>query len=146
MYSSEFISLIRKLIQAGLEFKVDSEVRDVNDGYLVFIFKVSDLLSPKSNEIEIQFAEFLNNLKTLKEYGMTIDTTALTFATGNTISYHLLLNPLMKKCGTIQELIEFEKNKASMDEFSIELFNINYDKEFHSSNLNLREEIELYYQ
>lgn len=133
VYSSEFIVQIRKLIQAGLEFKVDSEIRGVNDGYFVFIFKVSDLLSPKSEEIEIQFAEFLSNLKTLKEYGMIIDTTVLTFATGNTISYHLLLNPLMQKCCTIQELIQFEKNKASMDEFSIELFNINYDKEFHSS-------------
>lgn len=137
VYSSEFIAQIRKLIQSGLEFKVDSEIRDVNDGYLVLIFKVSDLLSPKSKEIEIQFTEFLNNLKTLKEYGMIIDTTALTFTTGNIISYHMLLNPLMKKCGTIQELIQFEKNKASMDEFSIELFNINYDKEFNSSNLNL---------
>lgn len=136
VYSSEFIAQIRKLIQSGLEFKVDSEIRDVNDGYLVLIFKVSDLLSPKSKEIEIQFTEFLNNLKTLKEYGMIIDTTALTFTTGNIISYHMLLNPLMKKCGTIQELIQFEKNKASMDEFSIELFNINYDKEFNSSNLN----------
>ena len=135
VYSSEFIAQIRKLIQSGLEFKVDSEIRDVNDGYLVLIFKVSDLLSPKSKEIEIQFTEFLNNLKTLKEYGMIIDTTALTFTTGNIISYHMLLNPLMKKCGTIQELIQFEKNKASMDEFSIELFNINYDKEFNSSNL-----------
>ena len=77
---------------------------------------------------------------------MIIDTTALTFTTGNIISYHMLLNPLMKKCGTIQELIQFEKNKASMDEFSIELFNINYDKEFNSSNLNLQEEIEVYYQ
>ena len=146
VYSSEFIAQIRKLIQSGLEFKVDSEIRDVNDGYLVLIFKVSDLLSPKSKEIEIQFTEFLNNLKTLKEYGMIIDTTALTFTTGNIISYHMLLNPLMKKCGTIQELIQFEKNKASMDEFSIELFNINYDKEFNSSNLNLQEEIEVYYQ
>lgn len=117
VYSSEFIAQIRKLIQSGLEFKVDSEIRDVNDGYLVLIFKVSDLLSPKSKEIEIQFTEFLNNLKTLKEYGMIIDTTALTFTTGNIISYHMLLNPLMKKCGTIQELIQFEKNKASMDEF-----------------------------
>lgn len=146
VYVSEFIAQIRKLIQSGLEFKVDSEIRDVNDGYLVLIFKVSDLLSPKSKEIEIQFTEFLNNLKTLKEYGMIIDTTALTFTTGNIISYHMLLNPLMKKCGTIQELIQFEKNKASMDEFSIELFNINYDKEFNSSNLNLQEEIEVYYQ
>lgn len=146
VYSSEFIAQIRKLIQSGLEFKVDSEIRDVNDGYLVLIFKVSDLLSPKSKEIEIQFTEFLNNLKTLKEYGMIIDTTALTFTTGNIISYHMLPNPLMKKCGTIQELIQFEKNKASMDEFSIELFNINYDKEFNSSNLNLQEEIEVYYQ
>ena len=146
VYSSEFIAQIRKLIQSGLEFKVDSEIRDVNDGYLVLIFKVSDLLSPKSKEIEIQFTEFLNNLKTLKEYGMIIDTTALTFTTGNIISYHMLLNPLMKKCGTIQELIQFEKNKASMDEFSIELFNINYDKEFNSSNLNLQEEIEVSYQ
>ena len=146
VYSSEFIAQIRKLIQSGLEFKVDSEIRDVNDGYLVLIFKVSDLLSPKSKEIEIQFTEFLNNLKTLKEYGMIIDTTALTLTTGNIISYHMLLNPLMKKCGTIQELIQFEKNKASMDEFSIELFNINYDKEFNSSNLNLQEEIEVYYQ
>lgn len=146
VYSSEFIAQIRKLIQSGLEFKVDSEIRDVNDGYLVLIFKVSDLLSPKSKKIEIQFTEFLNNLKTLKEYGMIIDTTALTFTTGNIISYHMLLNPLMKKCGTIQELIQFEKNKASMDEFSIELFNINYDKEFNSSNLNLQEEIEVYYQ
>lgn len=146
VYSSEFIAQIRKLIQSGLEFKVDSEIRDVNEGYLVLIFKVSDLLSPKSKEIEIQFTEFLNNLKTLKEYGMIIDTTALTFTTGNIISYHMLLNPLMKKCGTIQELIQFEKNKASMDEFSIELFNINYDKEFNSSNLNLQEEIEVYYQ
>lgn len=32
VYSSEFIAQIRKLIQSGLEFKVDSEIRDVNDG------------------------------------------------------------------------------------------------------------------
>ena len=89
VYSSEFIAQIRKLIQSGLEFKVDSEIRDVNDGYLVLIFKVSDLLSPKSKEIEIQFTEFLNNLKTLKEYGMIIDTTALTFTTGNLSLIHI---------------------------------------------------------
>lgn len=102
MYVSEFIAQIRMLIQTGLKFKINSEIRCVNDGYLVFIFKVSDLLSSKYKKIEIQFAKFLNNLKTLKEYGMIIDTAALTFATGNTISYHLLLNPLMKKGGIIQ--------------------------------------------
>ena len=117
MYSSEFIAQIRKLIQSGLEFKVDSEIRDVNDGYLVLIFKVSDLLSPKSKEIEIQFTEFLNNLKTLKEYGMIIDTTALTFTTGNIISYHMLLNPLMKNVVQFKSLFNLRKTKLQWMSF-----------------------------
>ena len=142
----EFMKTIRKLIEAGLKFEVASESRVPNYGYLVFIFKVSDMLSPKSNEIESLFAEFLNDLKTFEEYGMTVDILVFTFPSGNTISYHLQLNPLMPLRGCIEELIDFENKKDTMDDYSKELFETMYEYNNKSYfNLDIHEEIDVYY-
>ncbi len=145
VYIYEFMKPIKKLIEAGLKFEVYSESRPHEAGYLVFEFKVSDLLSPKSNEIESLFTEFLNDLKTFEEYGMTVDILVLTFPYGNTISYHLQLNPLMPLRGCIEELIEFENKKDSMDDYSKELF-LNMFEYDHKSyfNLDIHEEIDVY--
>lgn len=146
VYSSNFLTQIRKMIQSGLDFKVGSESRLRNKGYLTFTFQITDLLTPASKETETQFAEFLYDLKTLESYGMTIDRTILTSQTGNSITYHLLLNPIMTKDSIIEELIEFEKNKETMNDFSIEMFEKKFNNEFHAFNLNLQEEIKIYYQ
>ena len=146
VYIYEFMKTIRKLIEAGLKFEVASESRTPNYGYLVFVFKVSDMLSPKSNEIESLFTEFLNDLKTFEEYGMNIDVQILTFPLGNTISYHLRLNPLMPLRGCIEELIEFENKKDSMDDYSKELFENMFEHRHKSYfNLDIHEEIDVYY-
>lgn len=145
VYSSDFLSQIRLMIQSGLEFTVDSESRQRHKGYLTFTFQIADLLSPKTKEVEKQFTVFLVNLKTLESYGMTIERDILTFNTGNTITYHLLLNPLMTKDTIIQELIQFENKKNEMNDFSKEMFESKFKKEFHSYNLNLPEEINIYY-
>lgn len=144
--SSDFLTQIRKMIGSGPDFKVGSESRLRNKGYLTFTFQISELLTPASKEAETQFAEFLYDLKTLESYGMTIDRTILTSQTGNSITYHLLLNPLMTKDSIIEELIEFEKNKETMNDFSIEMFEKKFNNEFHAFNLNLQEEIKIYYQ
>lgn len=146
IYIYEFLNTIRKLIEAGLKFEVSSESRGLNYGYLVFEFKVSDLLSPMSNEIESLFAEFLNDLKAFEEYGMTVDILVFTFPSGNTISYHLQLNPLMPLRGCIEELIEYENKKDSMDDYSKELFEDMFEYRNKSYfNLDIHEEIDIYY-
>lgn len=146
IYIYEFLKTIRKLIEAGLKFEVSSESRGINYGYLVFEFKVSDLLSPMSNEIESLFAEFLNDLKAFEEYGMTVDILVFTFPSGNTISYHLQLNPLMPLRGCIEELIEFENKKDSMDDYSKELFEDMFEYRNKAYfNLDIHEEIDIYY-
>ncbi len=146
VYSSNFLTQIRKMIQSGLDFRVGSESRLRNKGYLTFTFQITDLLTPASKEAETQFAEFLYDLKTLESYGMTIDRTILTSQIGNSITYHLLLNPIMTKDSIIEELIEFEKNKETMNDFSIEMFEKKFNNELHAFNLNLQEEIKIYYQ
>ena len=145
VYSSEFLTQIRSMIQSGLVFEVDTDSSPKNKGYLTFTFQISDLLLPKTKEIENQFVEFLNNLKTLQGYEMSIERKVLTSNAGNTITYFLLLNPLMTKYTIIEELIEFENNKSEMNDFSKEMFESKFKKEFHSYNLNLPEEINVYY-
>ena len=139
---------IRKLIEAGLKFEVYTETRFLypgSAGCLVFEFKVSDLLSPKSKEIESLFTEYLNDLKTFKEYGMNIDTFVFTFSSGNTISYHLQLTPLTALCGSIEELLEFENKKDSMDDYSKEIFLDMFEYDHKSYyNLDIHEEIDVY--
>ena len=148
VYIYEFMKPIRKLIEAGLKFEISSETKNLypgSAGCLVFEFKVSDLLSPKSDEIETLFTEFLNDLKTFKEYGMNIDTYVFTFSSGNTISYHLQLTPLTALRGCIEELIEFENKKDTMDDYSKELFETMYEHRFKSYfNLDIHEEIDVY--
>ena len=148
-YIHEFMKPIRKLIEAGLKFEVYTETRYFNlekAGYLVFEFKVSDLLSPKSDEIKSLFTEFLNDLKTFKEYGMNIDTLVFTFSSGNTISYHLQLAPLTALRSSIEELIEYENEKDSMDDYSKELFELTFrsHNELYFKS-DIHEEIDFYY-
>lgn len=145
VYSSDFLSQIRLMIQSELEFTVDSELCQQHKGYLTFTFQIADLLFPKTKEIEKQFTVFLVNLKTLESYGMTIERNILTFNTGNTITYHLLLKPLMTKKTIIQELIQFENKKNEMNDFSKEMFESKFKKEFNFYNLDLPEEINVYY-
>ncbi len=148
IYIYEFMKPIRKLIEAGLKFEVYTETRFLypgSAGCLVFEFKVSDLLSPKSKEIESLFTEYLNDLKTFKEYGMNIDTFVFTFSSGNTISYHLQLTPLTALCGSIEELLEFENKKDSMDDYSKEIFLDMFEYDHKSYyNLDIHEEIDVY--
>ena len=142
--SSGFIVQIRKLIQSGLEFKVSSELRQDNGLFLNFTFMISNLLSPESTEIETQFAEFLNILNTLENYGIIIEKTVLTYPTGNTITYHLLHNALATKRTLIEEIIDFEKNKDGMNDFTKEMFEHKYNEDFKYYNIDLTERTSYY--
>lgn len=144
--SSGFIVQIRKLIQSGLEFKVSSELRHDNGLFLNFTFMISNLLSPESKEIETQFAEFLNMLNTLENYGIIIEKTVLTYPTGNTITYHLLHNALATKRTLIEEIIDFEKNKDGMNDFTKEMFEHKYNEDFKHYNIDLTERTSYYRQ
>lgn len=144
--SSGFIVQIRKLIQSGLEFKVSSELRHDNGLFLNFTFMISNLLSPQSTEIETQFAEFLNMLNTLENYGIIIEKTVLTYPTGNTITYHLLHNALATKRTLIEEIIDFEKNKDGMNDFTKEMFEHKYNEDFKHYNIDLTERTSYYRQ
>ena len=144
--SSGFIAQIRKLIQSGLEFKVSSELRQDNGLFLNFTFMISNLLSPESKEIETQFAEFLNMLNTLENYGIIIEKTVLTYPTGNTITYHLLHNALATKRALIEEIIDFEKNKNGMNDFTKEMFEHKYNEDFKHYNIDLTERTSYYRQ
>ena len=144
--SSGFIAQIRKLIQSGLEFKVSSELRHDNGLFLNFTFMISNLLSPESKEIETQFAEFLNMLNTLENYGIIIEKTVLTYPTGNTITYHLLHNALATKRTLIEEIIDFEKNKDGMNDFTKEMFEHKYNEDFKHYNIDLTERTSYYRQ
>ena len=144
--SSGFIVQIRKLIQSGLEFKVSSELRQDNGLFLNFTFMISNLLSPESKEIETQFAEFLNMLNTLENYGIIIEKTVLTYPTGNTITYHLLHNALATKRTLIEEIIDFEKNKDGMNDFTKEMFEHKYNEDFKHYNIDLTERTSYYRQ
>ena len=144
--SSGFIVQIRKLIQSGLEFKVSSELRHDNGLFLNFTFMISNLLSPESKEIETQFAKFLNILNTLENYGIIIEKTVLTYPTGNTITYHLLHNALATKRTLIEEIIDFEKNKDGMNDFTKEMFEHKYNEDFKHYNIDLTERTSYYRQ
>lgn len=144
--SSGFIVQIRKLIQSGLEFKVSSELRHDNGLFLNFTFMISNLLSPESKEIETQFAEFLNMLNTFENYGIIIEKTVLTYPTGNTITYHLLHNALATKRTLIEEIIDFEKNKDGMNDFTKEMFEHKYNEDFKHYNIDLTERTSYYRQ
>ena len=144
--SSGFIAQIRKLIQSGLEFKVSSELRHDNGLFLNFTFMISNLLSPESKEIETQFAKFLNILNTLENYGIIIEKTVLTYPTGNTITYHLLHNALATKRTLIEEIIDFEKNKDGMNDFTKEMFEHKYNEDFKHYNIDLTERTSYYRQ
>ncbi|MBR2177221.1 MAG: helix-turn-helix transcriptional regulator [Clostridia bacterium] len=137
--SSGFVTQIRRLIQSGLEFTVSSELRHDNGLYLNFTFMISDLLSPKSKEVETQFAEFINMLNTLDSYGIVIEKTVLTNPSGNTITYHILHNALATKRSLIEEMINFESNRESMSDFNKEMFDQKLNEDFHRYNIDLTE-------
>lgn len=77
--TDDFLTQIRELIQTGLEFEVYQDFCAKRGSCLTLTFMTSDILSPINKEIETLFAKFLFNLKTLEEYGMTIDRNILTF-------------------------------------------------------------------
>lgn len=137
--SSGFVTQIRRLIQSGLEFTVSSELRHDNGLYLNFTFMISDLLSPKSKEVETQFAEFINMLNTLDSYGIVIEKTVLTNPSGNTITYHILHNALATKRSLIEEMINFESNRESMSDFNKEMFDQKLNEDFNRYNIDLTE-------
>ena len=137
--SSGFVTQIRRLIQSGLEFTVSSELRHDNGLYLNFTFMISDLLSPKSKEVETQFAEFINMLNTLDSYGIVIEKTVLTNPSGNTITYHILHNALATKRSLIEEMINFESNRESMSDFNKEMFDQKLNEDFCRYNIDLTE-------
>ena len=144
--SSGFVTQIRRLIQSGLEFTVSSELRHDNGLYLNFTFMISDLLSPKSKEVETQFAEFINMLNTLDSYGIVIEKTVLTNPSGNTITYHILHNALATKRSLIEEMINFESNRESMSDFNKEMFDQKLNEDFHRYNIDLTERTSYYRQ
>ena len=146
MDSSGFIAQIRKLIQSGLEFNVSSELRQDNGLFLNFTFMISNLLSPQSTEIETQFAEFLNTLNTLENYGIIIEKTVLTNPSGNTITYHILHNALATKRSLIEEMINFERNQESMSDFKKEMFDQKLNEDFRRFNIDLTERTPYYRQ
>ena len=137
--SSGFITQIRKLIQSGLEFTVSSELRRDNGLYLNFSFMISDLLFPKSKEVETQFAEFINMLNKLDSYGIVIEKTVLTNPSGNTITYHILHNALATKRSLIEEMINFESNRENMSDFKKEMFDQKLNEDFRRFNIDLTE-------
>lgn len=140
--TDEFITQIRKLIQAGFEIESNQEFRTIEGNYLTLTFMVSDMLSPKNKTIEILIAEFLNNLNTLEGYGMKIERNIITSSLGNKIVYNLRNSRFSDMNHLITDIIQFEKDKSSMDEYSKELFELRLKKslQFHYVD-NLAEHI-----
>ena len=139
---SEFIQQIRKMIQSGLNFDIETKLIDEKISALKFTFLTEDLLSPESEHQKNSFGEFLFILNTLETYGMPFKTEILTLGKGTQISYYLCLSQLGAFAETIEKLQNFEISKNKKSQWEIDLFESTYEKNLKRFDFNLKEEIE----
>ena len=144
--TSDFLCVIRNMIQSGLVFEVNTKMLDGNIAALRLSFLVNDLIEAKNKEIENNFAVFLYTLDTLKSYGMPVRTELLTFEKGTQITYYLCLSQLAALAENIEKIIIFELSKANKTQWEIDLFESTYEKDLKRFALNIKEEIEKVYK
>lgn len=142
---SDFIKLIRTMIQHNITIKTEIELFGTGDAGLKLSFFTSELLDSTDKKIEKIFTEFLYNLDILGKYGMPISTNMLTDESGTRIIYCLRLSPLTIARSTIEKIIKYENTYATKNDYDIELFESNYESELSTNDFNLKEAIEYQY-
>lgn len=138
---SEFVHQIRKMIQAGISIETGTKLYGVGDSSLTMSFFVSELLNPKTPEINNSFAEFLCDISTLKNYGMPLCTDLITDDRGTQIVYNLRFSPLTTLGNIIFKIQNYESNKNNLNDYDIKMFEQSYANDLKYCELDLEKEI-----
>lgn len=135
--------LFRKLVQAGLTIETGSKTFGIGDGSLILTFVVSELTDPNNIKAQSVFTEFLCDIETMKEYGMPYYIDLSTGESGTRISYTLRWSVLGSFRNSIEQMQEHEKNKNSLTDFEIDLFEKSFAHDLAQYELDLKEEIRI---
>lgn len=144
-YLSEFLILLRKLVEVGISIETGHRRFGVGDGGLILTFSTSQLINTNSRSVERAFAEFLYDINTMKEYGMPYYIDLSTDEAGTKISYTLRWSALGALGIEIEKIQEHEKNKSALSDFEIEMFEDSFNNKLSQYKLNLKEELSFRY-
>jgi len=76
---------------------------------------------------------------------MEVSTDLLSVEKGFLISYELKLPYMMTLNSMIRQLIKFESSKSTLDDWSKECFEKNFDTDLTQNDVDLKDEIAFYY-
>lgn len=136
---SEFLIQIRSMIESGITIESDTALIGSNEGCLVLTFLLSELLNDSNKEIVNAFTIFLFHLQTLEKYEINTIRNMKTNEKGTQVSYFLHCPPLMALKGDIIKLNDFIKNKETLNDFDIEMFEDNYKNSLNEYDIDLSE-------
>ena len=133
------------MIQCGITLESGVKLFGVGDSGLLLGFFTTEIIQPTDKNAENSFAKFLYNLKTMQGYGMPVDISLLTKENGTQIIYCLRLSTLTSFQSTIDKVQRFERNRENNNDWDVEMFESLYEDEIATHDINLEDEIKLYY-
>lgn len=141
---SEFLFLLRSMIQSGITIRVSTRTDNVSRysraGALVLSFRTADMLQTENNAVRDRFTEFLHDISVLESYGMHIATDMSIGEEGTTISYALYYPPMMGMQASINHIMSFEREKNKND-YSIGLFEEDFKHDVKLFDFRIVEDI-----
>lgn len=144
-YVSDFLIILRTLIQSNISIEAGHRSFGIGDGALVLTFVTSELLSVELLSVKKAFGKFLSALKIMQEYGMPCYYSLGSDEAGTKISYTLRWSALGALGIEIEKIQEYEKNKSSLPDFEIEIFENSFNNKLSQYKLNIKEELEFRY-
>lgn len=143
--ASEFVLLLRKMIQTNISISSQVKSFGVGSGSLLLSFQVKELMDQEKPDIISVFTEYLYALEVFKGYGMKISTDLLSVEKGFLITYELELPYMMSLNKTIKQLVQYEATRDTLDDWSKEYFEKNFSSDLAQYDVNLKDEIAIYY-
>lgn len=138
---SEFLLLIRKLFQNGIDITLGHKSYGVGDGSLIMTFNISQLFDTTKDAIQRTFAEYLHTINTLKAYGMPIYRELSVNESGAYVSYELRWSVLTAFKSTLSEVMDFERKKTTLSDFEKDQFEKRFASDLLKYDLDLKSEL-----
>ena len=138
---SEFLLLIRRQFQAGIDIEFGLKSFGVGDGALIMTYNIFQLCNTSNRAIQDSFAEYLYTLEILKTYGMPISRELSISELGTKVSYVLRWSVLTAFRSTLSELMEFEKSIATLSDFEKDQFERRFTSDLQKYDIDLKNEL-----
>lgn len=142
----ELINHIREMIKNGITIEANTQLFGTGSSALELYLFTSEMINFKNDNIKKDFAKFLFFTSNLRDYGLTIDEELITTTNGTQIIYRFYLPLLSGLTSIINEIYSFENNPNKENDYTADMFEAKYEQDLIDFNINIKEEIEFYYQ